>query len=127
MRTDVEYLVIGIGGFFGANARYLVTGWVTQQLGLTFPYGTFLVNASGCFFLGLVMAFLRQQPSTHPLFLLFFATGFLGAYTTFSTFSYESLQLLQDGHLLLALENIFGSIVVGLLGAVLGFVLGGLL
>jgi CrcB protein len=123
----VEYLVIGLGGFLGANARYLVAGWVIQHLGLTFPYGTFLVNISGCFLLGLLMAFLRQRPSLHPFFLLFFATGFLGAYTTFSTFSYESLRLLQDGYLLLALENIFGSIVVGLLGVWLGFGLGGLL
>jgi CrcB protein len=122
----VEYLVIGIGGFLGANARYLVAGWAAQRFGAAFPYGTFIINISGSFILGFFMAFLRDRVFISPNYRLFFATGFLGAYTTFSTFTYESLGLLQAGSTLLGLANICGSVVVGLLGVFLGFVLGGL-
>jgi fluoride exporter len=122
----VEYLVIGIGGFLGANARYLVAGWAAQRFGTTFPYGTFIINVSGSFILGLFLVLLQERTFIHPNYRLFFAVGFLGAYTTFSTFTYESLRLLQDGSILLGLTNIFASVVVGLLGVVLGVVLGGL-
>lgn len=121
----MEYLVIGIGGFLGANARYLVAGWAAERFGVAFPYGTFLINISGSFILGLFMAFLQERTVIHPNYRLFFAVGFLGAYTTFSTFTYESLRLLQDGSVFLALVNILGSTVVGFLGVLLGFILGG--
>jgi CrcB protein len=120
----VEYLVIGLGGFLGANARYLVAGWAAQRFGAIFPYGTFIINVSGSLILGLFLAFLQERTFIHPNYRLFFAIGFLGAYTTFSTFTYETLRLVQDGSVLLALVNIFGSVVVGLLGVFLGFVLG---
>jgi len=122
----VEYLVIGIGGFLGANARYLVAGWAAQRFGTTFPYGTFIINVSGSFILGLFLVVVQERTFIHPNYRLFFAVGFLGAYTTFSTFTYESLRLLQDGSILLGLTNIFASVVIGLLGVVLGVVLGGL-
>jgi len=123
----VEYLVIGIGGFLGANTRYLVAGWAARRFGATFPYGTFIINIGGSFILGFFMAFLRDRAFIHPNYRLFFAISFLGAYTTFSTFTYESLRLLQDGSVLLGLANVFGSVVVGLLGVFLGFVLGGMM
>lgn len=123
----MEYLVIGIGGFLGANARYLVAGWAAERFGVAFPYGTFIINISGSLVLGLFMAFLQERTVIHPNYRLFFAIGFLGAYTTFSTFTYESLRLLQDGSVFLALVNILGSTVVGLLGVLLGFILGGLI
>ena len=122
----MEYLVKGIGGFLGANARYLVAGWAAKRLGVIFPYGTFLINISGSFILGFFMAFLRDRDFIQDNYRLFFAVGFLGAYTTFSTYMYESLRLLQDGNIFLGLVNILGSVVVGLLGVFLGFVLGGL-
>ena len=123
----MEYLVIGMGGFLGANARYLVAGWAARHFGVIFPYGTFIINISGSFILGLFMSLLQDRAFIHPNYRSFFAIGFLGAYTTFSTFTYESLRLLQDGSFFLALVNILGSVVVGLLGVFLGFVLGGLL
>ena len=119
----MEYLAIGLGGMLGANARYLVGGWVTQRLGLTFPWGTFFINISGSLILGLLMAYLVKYP-THHYPRLFFAIGFLGAYTTFSTFSVESLQLLQNGRLLLAFSYVVGSAALGILGAWGGFMLG---
>lgn len=123
----MEYLIIGVGGFLGANARYLVAGWAAQRFGALFPYGTFLVNMSGSFLLGFFMTFLRDRAFVHPHYRMFFAIGFLGAYTTFSTFTYESLQLLQDGSIFLAFVNIVGSVVIGILGASLGFLVGELL
>jgi len=123
----VEYLVIGMGGALGANARYLVANWAAQRLGTVFPYGTFIINVSGSFALGFFLAFLQERILIPPHYRLFFAVGFLGAYTTFSTFTYESLRLFQDGSTFLGLANILGSTVVGLLAVVLGFVLGRLI
>jgi CrcB protein len=120
----VEYVIIGVGGFLGANARYLVASWAAQRFGTTFPYGTFIINVTGSFLLGMFLALLQDRVAVHPHYRLFFAVGFLGAYTTFSTFSYESLRLLQEGNMLLALINLFGSLAVGLLGVILGFGLG---
>ncbi len=119
----MEYLVIGIGGVLGANARYLVAAWAARRFGLVFPYGTFFINLSGSFILGLFLAFMLKYPTYHYL-RLFFAVGFLGAYTTFSTFSFESLQLLQNGHLMLSLTYVVSSAVLGVSGAWVGFTLG---
>lgn len=119
----MEYLLIGLGGILGANARYLVAGWATRQLGTGFPYGTFLINLSGSVVIGIFMAFMARYPAQHHL-RLFFAVGFLGAYTTFSTFSFESLQLLQQGRPLHALLYVVSSAALGIIGAWLGFLLG---
>jgi fluoride exporter len=119
----VEYLVISIGGILGANARYLLANWAAQRIGAGFPYGTFIINISGAIVLGIFMAFMQDRV-VHANYRLFFATGFCGAYTTFSTLTYESLRLFQDGSFLLGFTNIFGSIVIGMLGVYLGFVLG---
>ena len=120
----MEYLMIGIGGFLGANARYVVGGWITRQWGTQFPWGTFVINVTGSFLLGLLMASLNTRPLASPHYRLFFAVGFLGAYTTFSTFSYETLRLAQDQGLVAALLNITGSVVLGLVGVSLGGVCG---
>ena len=120
----MEYIAISIGGILGANARYLLANWAAQRLGASFPYGTLIINISGAFALGVFMAFLEDRAFVHANYRLFFATGFCGAYTTFSTFTYESLRLFQDGSFLLGFTNILGSIVVGMLGVFLGFVVG---
>ncbi len=123
----MQYLLIGLGGFFGANARFLVSSWAARLLGVSFPYGTFIANISGSFLLGVTIAILHDRgllasPQRH-----FFVVGFLGAYTTFSTFAYESMQLFQNGAVLLGVLNIVGSVLVGLLAVGCGFWLGRLL
>ena len=118
------YLMLTIGGALGANARYLITGLAAERYGTVFPYGTFIINVSGAIVLGFFMAFLQDRAFIHPNYRLFFATGFCGAYTTFSTFTYESLVLMQQGSFLLALANMFGGLAAGMVGVFLGFVLG---
>jgi CrcB protein len=119
----VVYLLIGIGGFLGANARYLVAGWVAERLGWSFPYGTLIINISGSFILGLFLGFDSDRLFIHEHWRLFFAIGFLGAYTTFSTFSFESLALVQEGSPFLALANMVGSVILGVLAALAGMLI----
>ncbi len=123
----MQYLLIGLGGFFGANARFLVAGWAARLLGASFPYGTFLANISGSFLLGVTLAVLHDRALLASPQRQFFVVGFLGAYTTFSTFTYESMQLFQNGSVLLGALNIVGSVVLGLLAVVCGLWLGRLL
>ena len=84
-----KYLIIGLGGFLGANLRYLVGGWAAEKWGASFPFGTLLINVSGSFVLGLFLAAVTGRLSIDPHWRLFFAIGFLGAYTTFSSYTYE--------------------------------------
>ena len=120
----MKYVLISFGGILGANARFLISEWAAQRFGAGFPYGTLIINIGGSFLLGMFMAFLQDRSFVHPNYRLVFATGFCGAYTTFSTFTYESLRLWQDGSLLLAMSNVVGSVVLGMLGIFLGFALG---
>jgi CrcB protein len=123
----LTYLLIGIGGFLGANARYLVGGWIAERYGTSFPYGTLIINVSGSFILGFFLVFISERLLVHPNWRLFVAIGFLGAYTTFSTFSFESLALIQERSYLLALTNVVGSVVLGLIAALVGMVIARLL
>jgi fluoride exporter len=124
MTTGMEYLVIGLGGFLGANARYLIAVWAGRALGFSFPYGTLIINVSGSFLLGLLMGLLHYRPLDFLHYRLFFAVGFLGAYTTFSTFSYETMRLAQDGQLVFVLLYGAGSVLLGLMAVFVGFVCG---
>jgi len=118
----VKYLVVGLGGFIGANARYLIGGWVQQRWGPSFPLGTFVVNVTGSFILGL-FATLALHLTWSEQWRLFIAIGFVGAYTTFSTFEYETLQLIAEGRQYRAAAlNILGSVIVGLFAVYLGVV-----
>ena len=105
---DVTYLLIGIGGFLGANARYLIGGWIAERYGTSFPYGTLVINVSGSFLIGFFLALTTERILAHPNWRLSLAIGFPGAYTTFSTFSFETFALVQERAYLLALANIEG-------------------
>ncbi len=117
-------LIVGLGGFLGANARYLIGGWAAERFGVAFPYGTFLINLSGSFFIGLFLTLVTERFVVHPSARLFFAIGFLGAYTTFSTFTFETLALLQSRAYLFAAANLLGSMLLGLVAVTLGVVVG---
>jgi CrcB protein len=120
---SVRYLVISLGGILGANARYLLGNWIAARYGTSFPYGTMVINVSGSFVIGFFLVLITERFVVHPNWRLFFAVGFLGAYTTFSTFSFESAALMQDGSWWLALTNMIGSVVLGLVAVLTGMAL----
>ncbi|HLK56738.1 MAG TPA: fluoride efflux transporter CrcB [Chthonomonadaceae bacterium] len=121
----MKYLVVGLGGFIGANARYILGLWAAQKWGTQFPYGTFIINITGSFILGL-FATLALRFAWNDNWRLLIAIGFVGAYTTFSTFEYETLQLVEQGTWLRAGLNILGSVLLGFGAAYLGRVVAGL-
>jgi CrcB protein len=122
MRTVLAFLVISLGGILGANARYVITLYVAERLGTAFPYGTLLINVTGSLVIGFFLTLISERFSVDPLWRLFFATGFLGAYTTFSSYTYEAAQLMRDGFYALAVLYLFGSVLAGMLGVFAGII-----
>ncbi|MGB9840761.1 fluoride efflux transporter CrcB [Thermovenabulum sp.] len=120
-------IAVGIGSFFGGILRYLFSGWAAALLGEFFPFGTLIVNILGSFFMGLVMASSIEAGILDFKWRLFLTTGIMGAFTTFSTFSYETLQFIFEGEFLLAALNIFLNLLLGLFGVWLGITLARLL
>jgi len=119
----MNVLVIGIGGFVGAVARYGIAGWIGQRWGRSFPLGTFVINVSGSFLIGLLMTLMAERFTENPQWRLLLVVGFLGAYTTFSTFEYETGALLKDGEWLFAGLNVDLSVIVGFAALKLGEVM----
>ena len=115
--------MVSLGGVLGANARYLVGIWAAERFGPGFPWGTLIVNLTGSLAIGFFLTLVTERLPAHPYWRLFFAVGFLGAYTTFSAYTYESAQLLVEGAVVRALTNLVGSVVLGMVGVGLGIVL----
>ena len=118
----MTYLAISIGAVLGANARYLVGGWVVDRLGAGFPYGTLLINVTGSFLIGVVLTVVTERVLAPAWVRPTLAIGFLGSYTTFSTFSYETLALIGAGSLAAAAANVVASVGGALIGVYLGTV-----
>ena len=116
-------LWVAAGGAIGALLRYLVDAIAYQAIGTGFPWGTLIVNLTGCLLIGIAWALVGRTALPQP-FVPFLVTGILGAFTTFSTYSLESINLLRHGDVGLALLNVIGSNVLGLMLAYLGFVCG---
>ena len=113
---------VALGGALGALARYGISGWVYDRMGENFPWGTLVVNLVGCLALGLVIRWL-QVAAVAPEVRPFLTIGLLGAFTTFSTFSFETVALLQEGQWLRAGLYVGGSVVLGLIAMVAGMAL----
>jgi fluoride exporter len=114
-----------LGGAIGSAARYLVGAFIGNCFGPDFPWGTFIVNVSGSFLIGVVLSFVGGglfPAGARP----FIAVGVLGGYTTFSTYTHETLQLIQDGELGAAAFNTLGQVVAGLKPCILVWCLAGL-
>lgn len=117
------YVMVAAGGFVGAPSRYLLDRSINRRFESDLPWGTFLVNVSGSFILGLLTG-LSLANHLAPLAKALMGTGFCGAYTTFSTFTYETIRLLEVGQYLEALANVAVSLVSGLIGAAIGLAIG---
>ena len=115
---------IAIGGAAGAVARYLVDGWVSERTGGSFPLGTLLVNLSGTFLVGLLATLVIERAVLPSFIRPTLMIGFLGAYTTFSTWMLESWRLTEQGAWLGAAANLGGSVVLGILALGAGIALG---
>lgn len=119
----LKVVLVGIGGFAGANARYWLGGWISDRWGTGFPFATFVINISGSFVLGFFMAFAADRMLS-PNWRLILPIGFVGAYTTFSTFEYETFELVDGGALTRAFANAIASLVVGFVAVWLGIRIG---
>lgn len=117
-------VAIAGGGAIGAVLRYVAAGWVYDQLGRAFPYGTLAVNVTGSLIMGLLFVWLTERMAVAPEWRAFLLVGLLGAFTTFSTFSIETLQLLQDGAWLRAMANMVVSVVLCVGAAWTGVLIG---
>ena len=110
-----QLLAVAAGGALGAVLRWLAASGIQRWAGGTFPWGTFAVNALGSLMLGFLFVWLIERSSASEVLRLAITVGFLGAFTTFSTYSLESVRLLQEGALGMALANVFGQVVVCLM------------
>ena len=120
----MSFLFIAVGGAAGAVSRYVVDTWVSEQTMSSFPWGTFVVNISGTFVLGLLSAMAIDRSVLPADIRLPVLVGFVGAYTTFSTLMLETWRLVESGSNALAIANIVGSGMLGIVALVLGLVVG---
>jgi CrcB protein len=119
----VAYLLVAVGGALGATARYLVADLVHRAASAYFPWGTFVINVTGCFVFGLVAGAGEAFGVVGPMTRAFVLVGILGGYTTFSSFAFETATLMRGGELAAALGNVVGQVVLGLVAFWIGIVL----
>jgi CrcB protein len=120
--TDIAAVFIGAG--IGGTLRFVLGGWMAERWGTSFPWHTLVINVSGAFLLGVLMAFAVDRGLVSPEVRIFFGVGVLGGFTTFSTLSYESIALIEEGLVLQGLANMFGSGILGMAAAVIGVFVG---
>ena len=117
-------LFVGVGGFLGAIARYLLDGWVTRAAGGPFPIGILAINVSGSFALGVLYALTAERGVLPDSIRAPVLVGFIGAYTTFSTLTLDTWRLVENGTPALAMINLGGSVLFGMTAVVAGLVIG---
>lgn len=118
-----KYLIVLAGAGLGGVARYTLGTWIMVKYGGRFPLGTFLINISGAFLIGLAMTLLTERFQPHPYWRLFLVVGVLGGYTTFSSFEYEALQTVRDGERWMGMLYVGGSVLLGYVAVWLGALL----
>ena len=118
-----KYLFIAIGGSLGSLARYWVGSTMANRMGTKFPYGTFVINITACIIIGFSLSFLSKRTELNPAWRFLVPVGFVGAYSTFSTFEWETYTSLQSGAFLIAGLYVGLSFVLGLVGVWLGVLL----
>jgi CrcB protein len=120
----MKYLMVGIGGALGSVVRFWMGSYIGDRFGSRFPYGTFVINMSGSFLIGLVITVLADKTQSSGNWRYLIPIGFIGGYTTFSAFEYETFRLFQDGQILTAGLNVALSVIVGFVGVWAGAVTG---
>ena len=123
MKLLIQYLAVGAAGSAGAMFRFFMATFCGRLFGTSFPYGTFIINITGSLFLGWFLTAIRERVDVSDTIRLAVAVGFVGAYTTFSTFAFESNSLLEDGSWIKAMVNVLGSLLAGLVAVRLGVAL----
>ena len=116
----MKWLLLLLGGGFGAVLRFALALWIDERVGVHFPWGTLAVNVVGCFGIGVVATLADEHALVSPTLRLFLVTGLLGGFTTFSAFGMETWQLLEDGHALTALGNAMANVTAGLAAVIAG-------
>ena len=113
-RSRYEYLLIAVGGALGSIARYWVGSTISGRIGAKFPYGTFVINITACVIIGFTLTYLSKRADLNPAWRYLFPVGFIGAYSTFSTYEWETLSTLRSGAFALGALYALGSLVLGL-------------
>jgi len=119
-----KYLIVALGGAIGSMLRFWAGGYVSGRLGSRFPYGTFVINITASFLIGFIMTVLAERTHLSPAWRYLLVIGFLGGYSTFSSFEYETFRGFEDGEFLIAAMNIALSVGVGFLAVWIGAITG---
>lgn len=119
-----KYLLIALGGALGAIARYWVGGAIGSRMGTRFPYGTFVINITACVIIGFSLTYLGKRVELNPAWRYLIPVGFVGAYSTFSTYEWETLSSMREGAFTIAAVYALGSLILGLVATWAGIVLG---
>jgi fluoride exporter len=120
----LKYVMVGVGGCLGSILRFWLGSYIGGKMGTRFPYGTFVINITGSFLIGLVFAFLTSRTQWGPNWRYLIPIGFIGGYTTFSSFEFETFRSIQDGQIGTGVLYVVLSVVVGFVAVWGGFVSG---
>lgn len=118
-----KYMYIAVGGAVGAIARFWVDSAVASRLGTRFPYGTFVVNMTACVIIGFSLTFLAKRTDLNPAWRFLIPIGFVGAYSTFSSYEWETVSILRNGEFSMTALYVFGSLFLGLVAIWFGILL----